>query len=296
MTRLERRQSPRTTIGKHAYVNIEPNNGGIVLNVSDGGLCFHSFDPVPGNGTIRFWFAEHDQRIEAEGTLAWMDQTHKGGLRFTALPAEAREKIRNWMSQAAAQIAATEVPAPESPTPRVRPTPATVRPEAKPAQADYTPVAVVSSEVKVPVRLSGFSRGLATGLLVSGFVVAVFVFQSYRREIGESLIQLGERFAAKPHAETMVVSAAPPAVVTTPVAAPTAPALSPAPQGMAPERQTTSPAPQTGLPAPASIQVRQPEIAQPEARQTEARQTEVRQVEVRQPETRHPEKVPPPVE
>ncbi len=181
MTRLERRQSPRTTIGKHAYVNIEPNNGGIVLNVSDGGLCFHSFDPVPNKGTIRFWFAENDQRIEAEGTLAWMDETHKGALRFTSLPAEAREKIRNWMSQAAAQVPATEIsapegPAPQGPAPRALPIPAPVRPESKPARADYAPVAAVSSEPKVSVRLSGFSRGLATGLLVSGFVVAVFVF------------------------------------------------------------------------------------------------------------------------
>jgi len=66
MKGLERRQTPRTTIETHAYINIEPNNGGIVLNVSSGGLCFHSFDPVKRNGTIRFWFSDHNQRIDAE--------------------------------------------------------------------------------------------------------------------------------------------------------------------------------------------------------------------------------------
>ena len=64
---------------KHAYINIEPNNGGIVLNVSDGGLCFHSFDPVRRNGPVRFWFSQHNQRIEADAELAWTDATQKGG-------------------------------------------------------------------------------------------------------------------------------------------------------------------------------------------------------------------------
>ena len=50
MTGPERRQTPRTTLEKHAYINIEPNNGGIVLNASDEGLCFYSFDPVHKNG------------------------------------------------------------------------------------------------------------------------------------------------------------------------------------------------------------------------------------------------------
>ena len=98
MKGLERRQTPRTTIETHAYINIEPNNGGIVLNVSSGGLCFHSFDPVKRNGTIRFWFSDHNQRIDAEAELAWMDETQKGGLRFKTLPPEAHEQIRNWMS------------------------------------------------------------------------------------------------------------------------------------------------------------------------------------------------------
>ena len=79
MTGPERRQTPRTTLDKHAYINIEPNNGGIVLNVSDGGLCFHSFDPVARNGKVRFWFSDNGQRIEADGTLAWTDETQNGG-------------------------------------------------------------------------------------------------------------------------------------------------------------------------------------------------------------------------
>ena len=35
-----------------AYVNLEPNNGGIILDISEGGLCFNS--PPPFNALKRF--------------------------------------------------------------------------------------------------------------------------------------------------------------------------------------------------------------------------------------------------
>ncbi len=218
MTNLERRQNPRTTIAGHAYVNIEPNNGGIVLNVSDGGLCFHSFDPVQKNGAIRFWFADHNRRIEAYGTLAWTDETHKGGMRFTTLPAEAREQIRSWMSQPATEIATGDGTAAMGLRPSASPLPGNVRPDKQAATAGSAPLAAFSPEVRVPTRLSGFSRGLATGLLISAVVVAAFLFQSYRREFGESLIRLGERFAAKPQVQAPAMPAASLAVLPGPQA------------------------------------------------------------------------------
>jgi len=265
MKALERRQNPRTTMEKHAYINIEPNNGGIVLNVSEGGLCFHAFDPVHRNGTIRFWFSDNHQRIEADGTLAWTDETQKGGLRFTALPAEAREKIVDWMSHPTTALAAEEGSAPAGPRPRALPALSSTRPDMEAAPGGPVP----ASQVARP--LSGFSRGLATGLLVSVVVVAAFLFQSYRREIGESLIQLGEQFAAKPQAQTLAASAAVPAVSPAPqmmspatrTVAPTPPAVSPAPQGMSPAKQTPLPASQTVLPAPAPMPVPQAEKVLP---------------------------------
>lgn len=94
----ERRRTPRIQLDRLAYIKIEPNNGGIVLNVSEQGLCFHSIASVE-RGTLRFSLLEQNRRIEAEGELAWMEETRKvGGLRFTALSPEAREQIRKLMS------------------------------------------------------------------------------------------------------------------------------------------------------------------------------------------------------
>jgi hypothetical protein len=213
MTNLERRRTPRTAITGHAYVNIEPNNGGIVLNVSDGGLCFHSFDPVQRNGRVRFWFADNNRRIEADATLAWTDETHKGGLRFTALPAEAREHIRQWMIQSATS-AAVEGVAPAALPLHVFPTRSDNPVGSKSVPVGSAPLGMVSTEVREPARLSGFSRGLVTGLLISAVVGAAFLFHNYRREFGESLIQLGERFAAKPQAQSLAIAAASPATST----------------------------------------------------------------------------------
>jgi PilZ domain/SPOR domain len=214
MNNLERRQTPRTPIAGHAYVNIEPNNGGMVLNVSDGGLCFHSFDPVQRNGKVRFWFAGKNRRIEADAALAWTDETHKAGLRFTALPEEAREHIRKWMIQSATPLPAGEGSGSEGLPPRPfrnlnNKQVAVSAPPLVPA-----PLAAVSTRSEVPTQASGFSRGLFTGILISAFVAGAFLFQNYRREFGESLIRLGERFAAKPAAQTAVMP--PPTPLVTP--------------------------------------------------------------------------------
>jgi hypothetical protein len=196
MTMVERRQSERKTLEQHAYINIEPNNVGMILNVSAGGLCFHSIDPVHHNGTIRFGLSGQKQRIEAEGVLVWSDETQKGGIRFTALSAVARDRVRNWLSQSATfsqPPAAAQSPGTngDHPVPRLASTP----------------------ERSLHVRLSGFSRGLATGLLLSVFVTAAFVFHGYRHEFGEWLIRTGERFAAK---SQTVAAAAPTDAVSPP--------------------------------------------------------------------------------
>jgi len=254
----ERRQTPRTTMERHAYINIEPNNGGIVLNVSSGGLCFHSFDPVKRNGTIRFWFSDHDQRIEADGELAWMDETQKGGLRFLALPPEAREQIRNWLSQPRMPLDADGVSTPSVPPPRAFTGLGASRPDAKAAPSGYAPLAVVSPEARVAAPLSGFSGGLATGLLVAALVAAAFLFHNYRREFGELLIRVGERFGAKPQEQAQTVSPAPPTVV-------------PAPQTIWPPPQVVFPAPQRVSPAPAPLPVPRPEKLLPQPLATPAK-------------------------
>ncbi len=241
MTGPERRQTPRTTIDRHAYINLEPNNGGIVLNVSDGGLCFYSFDPVPRKGTIRFWFSDHNPRIEAEGTVVWTDETQKAGLRFTAVPAEVREKIRDWMGHPSTTLAA-KGSAPARSLPDLVPGLGGQRAGTKVVSDGSASLVVGSPGLEMSKPASGFSWGLGTGILVSAVVVALFSFNNHRREFGESLVRVGERFATKSRAQTLTVSAASPEMssatqlrLSAPrVTMPTTRAVSPAPPMLSP--------------------------------------------------------------
>jgi hypothetical protein len=213
----ERRQTPR--VNRLAYIGLESNNGAIVLNVSNGGLCFHSVDPVQRSETIRFWFVEHNHRIEADGKLAWMDETQKtGGLRFTTLSTEARLQIRDWISQPETPPTAGGKSAPSSSTPSELPAFNASRPDRNAVGDNSAPLEVRSPNIKAPALLSGFSGGLVFGILVSALVAVAFLFHAYRREFGNSLIQLGERLGARYQPQT--VSPAPNTVSPAPKVAP----------------------------------------------------------------------------
>ena len=97
----ERRLSQRKMPEHLAYLSLPSNNGGVVVDISEGGLGFRAIAPVQAEGPIHFRFAiDSAARIRAVGELAWADETGKiGGLRFTQLPDEVREQIRAWAGQ-----------------------------------------------------------------------------------------------------------------------------------------------------------------------------------------------------
>jgi hypothetical protein len=102
----ERRIDVRKPLEHLAYLSLPMNNGGVVLDVSVGGLGFQAIAPVETDGPIHFRFAiGSGPTIKAVGELAWKDETGKiGGLRFTELPEEIREQIRLWADPSKMQV------------------------------------------------------------------------------------------------------------------------------------------------------------------------------------------------
>src|SRR6266849_4184125 len=100
----ERRHQPRKQPEKLTYVHFEPENGGIVLNASEGGISFFAIAPLHQTGTIRFAILPGTQeRIMADGQVVWTDELKKvGGLSFAELAPDVRERVRGWLSQRAA--------------------------------------------------------------------------------------------------------------------------------------------------------------------------------------------------
>jgi len=205
MVRTERRQAPRMTVKGLTYVNLDRDNGGIILNISEGGLSFQSTAPVQCTETIRFWFSYRSQPIEADvpgfietgGELAWTDDVQKrGGLRFTNLRPEARKQIRDWICQPS-PVKINEKSALSSPSSPKSPVLNVKRSDTNAARGDSTGLEALFRHVQSGRLWSGFSGGLVAGLLVSAIVVAVFLLVSRSRELGDSLIQLGERLGGR---------------------------------------------------------------------------------------------------
>src|ERR1700682_3933196 len=101
VTTPDRRQTPRTKLVEIAYIGMGPENGGLVLDVSDGGLSFHAVAPVQPAETIRFLLSLRGHgRIQGAGEVVWTNELGTVcGLKFTSLSAGALEYLNNWTNQ-----------------------------------------------------------------------------------------------------------------------------------------------------------------------------------------------------
>ncbi len=94
-----RRSHARRRIDGLTYVEFGPDNGAILIDVSEGGLGFQSVMPVSMNQALLFKFklpgsAEY---LEGFGEVAWMNDSGKGGgLRFVDVDEPVSSQIREW--------------------------------------------------------------------------------------------------------------------------------------------------------------------------------------------------------
>src|ERR1017187_3780282 len=95
----DRRVHSRLPSRSLAYVELDEGNGGIILNISEGGLSVQAVtslmdDLLPG---VRFQLSESEGWIEATARITWTGPSRKvAGLEFVDLPEEARSRIREW--------------------------------------------------------------------------------------------------------------------------------------------------------------------------------------------------------
>ena len=97
----EKRKTVRKRTPQIVYVELGSDNGGILLNLSEGGCSFQAISPVQ-QGKLHFKFEIGEGRkIEGDAELAWSDDSRKlGGLRFVDLSNEVRSQIGTWLGQA----------------------------------------------------------------------------------------------------------------------------------------------------------------------------------------------------
>src|SRR5271154_2464019 len=99
----DRRAHPRQRIRSLSYVQLGDGNGGIVLNISEGGIAVQAaegLDDSEGLLAMRIEVPRSRKRLEVTGEIAWIGESRKeAGLRFVNLPEEALTRIRAWMAR-----------------------------------------------------------------------------------------------------------------------------------------------------------------------------------------------------
>ena len=79
-SKKERRLNPRTKMAEIVYMNLQAENGGIVLDVSASGMGFQLASSMAAEREINFRLsAEGIEDLEISAQVAWLDADRKIG-------------------------------------------------------------------------------------------------------------------------------------------------------------------------------------------------------------------------
>lgn len=96
----DRRAYPRVPIRSVAYIELDDDNAGLILNISEGGIGVQSAEMITGDRFERMILRlpKLEKWIEASGRLAWISQSRKeAGIHFVDLSEDARQQIQSWI-------------------------------------------------------------------------------------------------------------------------------------------------------------------------------------------------------
>ena len=103
----DRRMCLRRALPSLAYIDLGESNGGIILNLSEGGLTVTSAAPLYAEGVaqMQFQLPGHSDWLRVSGEIVWISRSKKeAGLRFVDLSEEVRQQIVSWISSKAPSI------------------------------------------------------------------------------------------------------------------------------------------------------------------------------------------------
>ena len=147
----ERRIHFRQPVRSVSYIDLGDGNGGIILNISEGGLSVHAVtslaeDHVP---RMRFQLSNSKDWLESSGRVTWTGESRRVvGVKFLEMPETTRAKIQKWIAQESSSGESQDGPSAPSETelfavPRTTASPSAATPiPPAPAPASPPPVAV----------------------------------------------------------------------------------------------------------------------------------------------------------
>jgi len=96
----ERRLDPRLQVSNIMYVQLGEHNGGVILNVSKGGLAVQAATPLMVDQLPPLLFQlSANKWVQASARIAWLTPSKRtAGLQFNDLSETARADIRGWIA------------------------------------------------------------------------------------------------------------------------------------------------------------------------------------------------------
>ena len=94
--RLHARRAPESLL----YIHMDEGNGGLIWNISEGGLAICTALAVPHDviPDLRFELPVSRETIAVPGQVAWKAESQKTlGIRFLTLPEAAQQEIQQWI-------------------------------------------------------------------------------------------------------------------------------------------------------------------------------------------------------
>jgi hypothetical protein len=91
----------RRKLSPMAYVELGHDNGGILLNLSEGGFAVQSALALTSRefSELRFQVPALQGWLAASGRIVWVSDSKKeAGIQFTELPSDARREIQQWVA------------------------------------------------------------------------------------------------------------------------------------------------------------------------------------------------------
>lgn len=96
----DRRACVRHKVHTPAFASFDGVTGGMILDLSEEGLSMQTIVPVEVNRRLdlRLSFYEPSTHLETTGYVAWADALGRAGVRLSELPAEARARLKDWLT------------------------------------------------------------------------------------------------------------------------------------------------------------------------------------------------------
>jgi hypothetical protein len=103
----ERRTHARRILYSLEYLDMGADNGGVVVNLSEGGLGFQTVNPVTPNAQLPVSFSiATGYRIDLKARVVWVNEDGKiGGAAFGKLSKDSQSLIREWVAKQEAEHA-----------------------------------------------------------------------------------------------------------------------------------------------------------------------------------------------